>query len=154
MIISDALGFRRPRPTRSASDARPASHAHMEEYVAGIVAFLHTQPHGTSALSFNVALTRACSLLIIVGNPHVLAPDPHWGRLLRTCIEKSAYTGVPPPPPPGDDDDPTGGGDGDELLADRLAEMMLGADDGEEDFVEVSHQQLQEGNEMPNWGQS
>jgi hypothetical protein len=103
---------------------------------------------------FNVALTRACSLLIIVGNPHVLAPDPHWGRLLRTCIEKSAYTGVPPPPPPGDDDDPTGGGDGDELLADRLAEMMLGADDGEEDFVEVSHQQLQEGNEMPNWGQS
>ena len=104
---------------------------------------------------FNVALTRACSLLIIVGNPSVLAPDPHWGKLLRTCIEKSAYTGVPPPPAPGDDDGPTGGdgggdgGDSDELLADRLAEMMLGASE-----VEVSHQQQQEGNEMPNWGQS
>ena len=105
---------------------------------------------------FNVALTRACSLLIIVGNPSVLAPDPHWGKLLRTCIEKNAYTGVPPPPapPPGDDDpdDPFGGGDvdGDDLLADRLAEIMLGVDVDDE----VSHQQQQEGNEMPNWGQS
>jgi hypothetical protein len=103
---------------------------------------------------FNVALTRACSLLIIVGNPSVLAPDPHWGKLLRTCIEKNAYTGVPPPPPPaqGDDDPQFGGGDvdGADNLADRLAEMMLGVDVEDE----VSHQQQEEGNEMPNWGQS
>jgi len=44
---------------------------------------------------FNVAITRAQSLLIVVGNPNVLAIDTrHWGALLRLCIEHGAYRGV------------------------------------------------------------
>lgn len=43
---------------------------------------------------FNVAITRACSLLIVVGNPHVLCRDPHWGDLLRYCKERDVYTGT------------------------------------------------------------
>ena len=106
---------------------------------------------------FNVAVTRACSLMIVVGNPAVLAPDPHWGRLLRMCIEKHAYTGVPPPAS-AQDEEGGGGGDGDELLEDRLGEIITGAADNDaeegEGFVEVSQQVHIEGNEMPSWGES
>ncbi|RLN41060.1 hypothetical protein C2845_PM01G03780 [Panicum miliaceum] len=36
---------------------------------------------------FNVAITRAKSLLIIVGNPHIVTKDRHWDRLLRYCAD-------------------------------------------------------------------
>lgn len=55
---------------------------------------------------FNVAITRAKALLIVVGNPHVLRCDPHWYALLKFCLDNGAYTGLqfpfgePPPPPP------------------------------------------------------
>jgi hypothetical protein len=42
---------------------------------------------------FNVAVTRAKALLIVVGNPNVLARDPHWGGLLRWCISNGGYKG-------------------------------------------------------------
>ncbi|OXA58303.1 RNA helicase Mov10l1 [Folsomia candida] len=42
---------------------------------------------------FNVAITRAKSLMIVVGNPHVLCKDKHWKNLLRYCIELQAYKG-------------------------------------------------------------
>ena len=107
---------------------------------------------------FNVAATRACSLMIIVGNPAVLAPDPNWGRLLRACIDKGAYTGVLPPPSAGGGGDVGGdgggddlGGDGKELLADRLEKIMDGADEAE---LDVSQQLQQAGGEMPSWGQN
>mmetsp|Transcript_8990 Transcript_8990/g.19499 ORF Transcript_8990/g.19499 Transcript_8990/m.19499 type:complete len:748 (-) Transcript_8990:97-2340(-) len=45
---------------------------------------------------FNVATTRACALLIVVGNPAVLKLDPNWRALLELCLDKGAYTGVPP----------------------------------------------------------
>ncbi len=32
---------------------------------------------------FNVAITRAKSLLIVIGNPHVLKQDPHWGKFIK-----------------------------------------------------------------------
>ena len=105
---------------------------------------------------FNVAITRACSLMIIVGNPAVLTKDPHWGRLLRMCIERGAYTGVQPPPPigggegnNGSDGDGNDGsdGDGNELLADRLEDIMAHE-------VDASQLLQQEGNEMPSWGQN
>ena len=41
----------------------------------------------------NVALTRAQSLLVVVGNPHVLQTDPNWGTFLRHCSEHKAYRG-------------------------------------------------------------
>lgn len=44
---------------------------------------------------FNVAVTRAKSLLIVVGNPHTLSKDPCWRRLLQFCVRKRAYKGVP-----------------------------------------------------------
>ncbi|NWH68682.1 M10L1 helicase, partial [Geococcyx californianus] len=44
---------------------------------------------------FNVAITRAKALLIVVGNPAVLSKDQHWQRFLRCCREQGAYTGYP-----------------------------------------------------------
>ncbi|KNC86545.1 hypothetical protein SARC_01318 [Sphaeroforma arctica JP610] len=44
---------------------------------------------------FNVATSRAKALLIVVGNPFVLACDPHWGTLLHDSVSKKAYTVVP-----------------------------------------------------------
>lgn len=108
---------------------------------------------------FNVAITRACSLMIIVGNPHVLATDLHWGQLLRTCIEMGVYRGIPPPELPsqllaavGDgeidvDYDFDGGGDADNVhdemvtLVGQYEQLLLGA----------SEQFQQEGLEMPSW---
>eukprot|EP00048_Salpingoeca_helianthica_P004040 m.73131 g.73131 ORF g.73131 m.73131 type:complete len:998 (+) comp13024_c0_seq1:87-3080(+) len=50
---------------------------------------------------FNVAVTRAQSLLILVGNPFVLHSDEHWGTLLRYAHARGCYTGVPFSPQPG-----------------------------------------------------
>ncbi|NXX14011.1 SDE3 helicase, partial [Podargus strigoides] len=44
---------------------------------------------------FNVAITRAKALLIVVGNPAVLSKDHHWQRFLRYCKEQGGYTGYP-----------------------------------------------------------
>lgn len=44
---------------------------------------------------FNVAMTRAKALLIIVGNPRTLSEDRCWRRLLTFCLKKRAYRGVP-----------------------------------------------------------
>ncbi|NWI65240.1 SDE3 helicase, partial [Todus mexicanus] len=44
---------------------------------------------------FNVAITRAKALLIVVGNPAVLSKDRHWQRFLSYCREQGGYTGYP-----------------------------------------------------------
>ena len=44
---------------------------------------------------FNVAITRAKALLIIVGNPHILSQDKDWAALLAFAREKGCYTGCP-----------------------------------------------------------
>ncbi|EZA47489.1 hypothetical protein DMN91_005067 [Ooceraea biroi] len=41
----------------------------------------------------NVAITRARALLIILGNPELLALDPYWRSVLIYCIDRGAYTG-------------------------------------------------------------
>ncbi|OMO98913.1 putative RNA helicase SDE3 [Corchorus olitorius] len=46
---------------------------------------------------FNVAITRAKSLLIIVGNPHIVCKDPYWEKLLWHCSENNSYQGCPLP---------------------------------------------------------
>lgn len=48
---------------------------------------------------FNVAITRAKSLLMIVGNPHIITKDRHWDKLLRYCADNGSYQGCPLPPP-------------------------------------------------------
>ncbi|PNH11314.1 putative helicase [Tetrabaena socialis] len=47
---------------------------------------------------FNVAITRAKALLVVVGNAEVLASDPHWRALLRFLHLKGAITGQRLPP--------------------------------------------------------
>ncbi|KAJ4786836.1 P-loop containing nucleoside triphosphate hydrolases superfamily protein [Rhynchospora pubera] len=48
---------------------------------------------------FNVAITRARSLLVIVGNPHIISKDRHWDKLLRYCSENGSYQGCLLPEP-------------------------------------------------------
>jgi helicase MOV-10 len=43
---------------------------------------------------FNVAVTRAQALMIVVGDPRVLQHDDNWGELLRYCVAEGAYTGA------------------------------------------------------------
>ncbi|XP_063811452.1 helicase MOV-10 isoform X2 [Pseudophryne corroboree] len=43
---------------------------------------------------FNVAITRAKALLILVGNPVILRNDPNWSWFLRFCTDKGGYSGV------------------------------------------------------------
>ncbi|XP_048873880.1 putative helicase mov-10-B.1 isoform X2 [Brienomyrus brachyistius] len=43
---------------------------------------------------FNVAVTRAKALLIVVGNPIVLNKDPIWKRFIQYCTDEHGYIGV------------------------------------------------------------
>jgi len=40
-----------------------------------------------------VAITRARSLLIVVGNPHLLEIDPNWKKLINFTQKLGSYTG-------------------------------------------------------------
>jgi hypothetical protein len=42
---------------------------------------------------FNVAVTRARSLLIVVGNPHLLECDQHWRELINFTRTLGSYRG-------------------------------------------------------------
>ncbi|KAE8293494.1 putative helicase mov-10-B.2 [Larimichthys crocea] len=42
---------------------------------------------------FNVAVTRAKALLIVVGNPRVLKSDDTWARFIQYCRDEGGYTG-------------------------------------------------------------
>ena len=94
---------------------------------------------------FNVAITRAQALLIVVGNPTVLASDYHWRELLKLCVRKGAYRGVPLPDL--GESAFEGGTEADAALADlvdNLEELLL--DDGP---AGQSEHMMQEGMEMP-----
>lgn len=42
---------------------------------------------------FNVAITRAKSLIIVIGNPHIICKDPNWNKLLWYCADNGSYKG-------------------------------------------------------------
>ncbi|CAN4099565.1 unnamed protein product [Withania somnifera] len=42
---------------------------------------------------FNVAATRARSLLVVIGNPHIICKDPYWNKLLWYCADNDSYKG-------------------------------------------------------------
>ena len=76
---------------------------------------------------FNVAITRAKALLIVVGNPHALAADAHWRALLQFALSRGTYKGVPfsldEPAPAAEQHDNE---DEAEAMLSRLAESALG----------------------------
>jgi helicase MOV-10 len=76
---------------------------------------------------FNVAVTRARQLLIIVGDPAVLNLDDAWSALLRFAVARGAYRGCELPP--GFEEGGGGGGGGG--LLQRLRDEALTDDDDE-----------------------
>ncbi|OQR95699.1 RNA helicase [Thraustotheca clavata] len=46
---------------------------------------------------FNVAITRAQALLIVVGNPLILETNSNWSLFLEHCVRLDACVGVKPP---------------------------------------------------------
>ena len=91
---------------------------------------------------FNVAITRAQALLIVVGNPHVLASDPMWRALIKHCVDNGAYRGEPLPNLNGDGDGGGGGGSASGAVDIAEVEELLGG-------TEASERMQQEGMEMP-----
>lgn len=87
-----------------------------------------SSPHGlmSSPQRFNVAITRAKALLVVVGDPNALIDDPSWRELLRYAVDNGAYKGCPHPLlMEGAEDD-----EHDDTLAelaDRMAQTVLGA---------------------------
>ncbi|XP_071375974.1 putative helicase mov-10-B.1 isoform X1 [Centroberyx affinis] len=53
---------------------------------------------------FNVAITRAKSLLIVVGNPVILNKDPTWEKFISYCVKEKGYTGFDFTDAEGEDD--------------------------------------------------
>ena len=91
---------------------------------------------------FNVSITRAIALLIIIGSPKTLNTDPNWSKLLWYCVDNNAYTGSALPKRVGNDSD-----DGaiDENLSAALQGFSINDDDdndndngdnGDNDIVE------------------
>ncbi|XP_016312825.1 putative helicase mov-10-B.1 isoform X1 [Sinocyclocheilus anshuiensis] len=70
---------------------------------------------------FNVAMTRAKALLIVVGNPVILSKDPTWQRFIRYCELEQGYTGF-------DYKD----AEGEEDVVSRLASLKISSDDIDE----------------------
>eukprot|EP00062_Callorhinchus_milii_P006769 gi/632947662/ref/XP_007889162.1/ PREDICTED: putative helicase Mov10l1 isoform X2 [Callorhinchus milii] len=64
-----------------------SSEDNMSEDARYVLGFL------SSPKRFNVAITRAKALLIVVGNPHILIKDPCWSALLEYCVVNNAYVG-------------------------------------------------------------
>jgi len=46
---------------------------------------------------FNVAVTRARALMVVVGNPHILEQDNEWRALLECAVDHGCYKGCPYP---------------------------------------------------------
>lgn len=55
----------------------------------------------SSAQRFNVAISRAKMLLVVVGDPNALWEDVYWRKLLQYAVDNGAYRGCPQPLVPG-----------------------------------------------------
>ncbi|XP_072308203.1 putative helicase mov-10-B.1 [Eucyclogobius newberryi] len=82
---------------------------------------------------FNVAITRARSLLIVVGNPVILNKDPTWNKFISYCVNEKGYTGFDFNDAEGEDD-----------VVSRLANLkicaeaddVLGEESAQQQFVD------------------
>jgi len=77
--------------------------------------------HGlmSSPQRFNVAISRAKMLLLVVGDPNALFEDVSWRQLLQYAVDNNAYRGCPHPL------------------------MMEGADDEDEGMTEATRRMLE-----------
>ncbi|XP_053171020.1 putative helicase mov-10-B.1 isoform X1 [Scomber japonicus] len=66
---------------------------------------------------FNVAVTRARCLLIVVGNPVILNKDPTWEKFINYCMQEKGYTGFDLKDAEGEDD-----------IVSRLANLKINMD--------------------------
>ncbi|TRY89114.1 hypothetical protein DNTS_011152 [Danionella cerebrum] len=66
---------------------------------------------------FNVAMTRAKALLIVVGNPVILSKDSTWQRFIQYCELEQGYTGFSHNDAEGEDD-----------LVRRITSLKIGAE--------------------------
>ncbi|KAK7042905.1 hypothetical protein VNI00_008640 [Paramarasmius palmivorus] len=71
----------------------------------------HTFGFVANARRFNVAVTRAQALLLIVGDPSVLSLDPLWRMFLNYIWENGGWNGAPPEWNTDESVDPCGGYD-------------------------------------------
>ncbi|XP_041811417.1 putative helicase mov-10-B.2 [Chelmon rostratus] len=85
---------------------------------------------------FNVAVTRARSLLIVVGNPVILNKDATWKKFISYCVEEKGYTGFDFNDVEGEDD-----------IVSRLATLKINVD-SDCPVAEESARQLYE---EPEW---
>ncbi|XP_066155277.1 probable RNA helicase armi [Euwallacea fornicatus] len=65
---------------RSSSDLLPCDLQHSLGFVS-------------SPRRLNVAISRSKALLIIIGNPRLLAKDIYWRTVIQDCVTNGAYTG-------------------------------------------------------------
>ena len=79
---------------RGCSTRRTAPHLR-----AGGARSVKAMAHGlmSSPQRFNVAITRAKALLVIVGDPNALYEDESWQELLKYSVKNSSYRGCPQP---------------------------------------------------------
>ncbi|KAL2912277.1 hypothetical protein HK105_208268 [Polyrhizophydium stewartii] len=68
---------------------------------------------------FNVAVTRAKALLIVVGNAHILVKDPSWRAWIRHALKLGACKNLP------------------QSIRDELEDEAAAADKGEDDEFEI-----------------
>ncbi|XP_026223832.1 putative helicase mov-10-B.2 [Anabas testudineus] len=65
--------------------SNPKLTAHNQQFTLGFV---------NNAKRFNVAITRARALLIVVGDPRVLKTDQIWNKFIHYCQREGAYRGI------------------------------------------------------------
>ncbi|KAF7668035.1 hypothetical protein LDENG_00036090 [Lucifuga dentata] len=85
---------------------------------------------------FNVAMTRARSLLIVVGNPVILNKDPTWEKFISYCVKEKGYTGFDFRDAEGEDD-----------IVSRLTSLKINLDS---ESVEAEESALQQ-HVHPEW---
>ena len=77
------------------------------------------------ARRFNVAVTRAKALCVVVGHPKLLASEPYWRDCFQDCVDRDAYRGAKI-----EDGDDADNGDVAADLTDMIASKnMLGGGD-------------------------